>query len=180
MTKIEGIDFNKLYQQHCDMVFNLCLNYLHNQEDAKELTQDVFVKIHYELETFKKKSTYKTWIYRITVNCCLDFIKFSKRKKRLGFMTSLFTENYKEKPELPKEFNHPGVALEDKEGVNNILSKINELNERQKTVLILKVIEDLNVKEISEIMELGHKATESLLSRAKYNLKIKMERTNDF
>ena len=178
MTKIDGIDFNKLYHQYCDMVFNLCLNYLHNQEDAKELTQDVFVKIYYDLTDFNHKSTYKTWIYRITVNCCLDFIKFNKRKKRFGFMTSLFTENHKEKPELPKEFNHPGVALEDKEAVNNILSQINQLNERQKTVLILKVIEDLNIKEISQIMKLGHKATESLLSRAKYNLKKKMK-TNE-
>jgi DNA-directed RNA polymerase specialized sigma24 family protein len=69
------------------------------------------------------------------------------------------------------------VALEDKEAVNNIMSKINELNERQKTVLILKVIEDLSIKEISEIMKLGFKATESLLSRAKSNLRKKIKRS---
>jgi RNA polymerase sigma factor (sigma-70 family) len=174
LTKQIDINFNDVYHEHCDMVYNLCLNYLHNQEESQELTQDVFVKIHNQISEFNNKSTYKTWIYRIAVNSCLDFLKFKQRNKRFGFMTSLFNDNNQEKSELPKEFNHPGVALEDKEAVQVVLNHINTLNKRQKTVLILRVIEDLNIKEISEIMEIGIKATESLLARAKTNLKKKL------
>ena len=176
MIKEDSISFELLYHSHADMVYNLCLNYLSNLDDAKELTQDVFVKVNNQLSDFNCKSMYKTWIYKITINTCLDAVKFKNRKKRFGYMTSLFNDSLQEKHELPKEFNHPGVLLEDKEAINSIFNQINKLKHRQKTVLLLKVMDELPIKDIADIMELGIKATESLLSRAKKNLKEKLQK----
>lgn len=169
----EQVDFYQIYNDHVKMVYNLCLNYLQNTEDAEEATQDVFVKVHENLSKFKGDSTAKTWIYRITIRHCLDIIKSKNRQKRLGFMQSLFGKTGNEIVELTN-FSHPGIELENKQAVKTIMSAIYSLPENQKTAIILKSIEDLKGKEIAEIMSISEKAVESLLSRAKQNLKEKL------
>jgi RNA polymerase sigma factor (sigma-70 family) len=151
------------------MVYNVCLNYLHNTQDAEEATQDVFVRIHGSLNSYCQKATLKTWIYRIAVNHCFDRVKANKAQKRFAQIQSLFGIGKNEI--TPVDFNHPGVKLEDQEAVSEIMKAIHALPENQKTALILKSIEGLSQKEIAAVMEIGEKAAESLLSRAKVNLK---------
>lgn len=171
----EQVDFYQIYNDQVKMVYNLCLNYLQNTEDAEEATQDIFVKVYENLSKFKGESTAKTWIYRITIRHCLDIIKSKNRQKRFGFMQSLFGKAGNEIIELTN-FNHPGIELENKQAVKTIISAINALPENQKTAIILKSIEDLKGKEIAEIMSISEKAVESLLSRAKQNLKEKLNK----
>jgi RNA polymerase sigma factor (sigma-70 family) len=174
----EHSDFYQLYTEHSKMVYNLCLNYLQNTEDAEEATQDVFIKVHKKIAGFRADASLKTWIYRITITHCLDLIKAKNRQKRFGFMQSLFGKSGEE--EIPqKNFNHPGVELENKEAIQELLELIQELPDNQKTALILKSIDGLPGKEIAQIMQLTEKAVESLLSRAKQNLKQKIEQTKD-
>ncbi|MBK9801179.1 MAG: RNA polymerase sigma factor [Bacteroidetes bacterium] len=85
------MNLEELYKEHKNLVFNLALNYVQNVQDAEEITQDVFVTIHFSLHSFKAESKITTWIYRITINKSLDFIKARQRKKRFAFITSLFT-----------------------------------------------------------------------------------------
>lgn len=169
----EKLDFHQLYEVHVKMVYNLCLNYLQNTEDAEEATQDVFVKVHENLSKFKHNSTPKTWIYSITIRHCLDIIKSKNRQKRSGFMQSLFGKTGNEIVQIT-DFNHPGVELENKEAVKTIMKAMENLPENQKTAIILKTMDDLKGKEIAEIMSISEKAVESLLSRAKQNLKDKL------
>lgn len=147
-------------------MYNLCLNYLQNLEDAEEVTQDVFVKVYASREQFEGKSAVKTWIYRIAINRCLDLIKSRSRLKRLGNIISIF-----ETKAQPGHFEHPGVELEHKEAVANLMKLVDRLPEQQKTALMLKALEGLSLKEISAVMEKSEKSVESLLSRAKENLK---------
>jgi RNA polymerase sigma-70 factor, ECF subfamily len=165
-------DFNKVYKQSADLVYNLCLNYLQNTSEAEEACQNVFVKVYSKYNQFKAESELQTWIYRIAINECLDRIKSTKRKKRLSIF-QVFSNEQSEANAF-RENNHPGIQLEDKEAINKILSAINELPENQKTAIILKSIEGLSQKEISQIMETSEKAVESLLSRARANLKTKL------
>ena len=154
------------------MVFNLALNHLQQREEAEEVTQDVFVKVHQKLAGFTGRSSVKTWIYRIAVNQCLDRLKARKRHKRSGLR--LFAGDDRDPaPELPSH-DHPGVRLEDKEAVHELFNMIDELPERQRTALILKAMDGLEQQEIAEIMQLHVKAVESLLSRAKAGLKKKL------
>ena len=152
------------------MVLNLALQYVQNLEDAEEITQDVFVNIHQSFEEFRHESTLKTWIYRITINQSLDFIKAKKRQKRFAFLTHLFYEDSNEPRFEVANFNHPGIELEQKEALQRVFEAINLLNESQKTVIILSKIEQKSQKEIAEIMALTTSAVESLLSRAKIKL----------
>lgn len=168
---------SNIYEEYNGLVYNLCLNYLQNIEDAEEVTQDVFLVIHKKIDDFSGKSSLKTWIYKITVNQCLDFLKAKKRKKRFGFLLPLHDES---NAFSYSDFNHPGVLLENKEATENIFRLINELPPNQKTALILKTIDELSQKEIADVMEISVKAVESLLSRAKSNLKEKLKNTEGF
>jgi len=165
----QPIEFNEMYNQFGKMVYNVSLNYLQNLEEAEEATQDIFVKIHRKIEGFREQSSLKTWIYRITINHCMDVIKSKKRRIRV-----LFSRQNKEDDRI--EFNHPGVILEQKQAVSEIFNQLNQLPPKQKGALLLKVIDGLSQKEIAEVLDLSEKAVESLLSRARVNMKKQLNR----
>jgi RNA polymerase sigma-70 factor, ECF subfamily len=161
--------FKTIYDEYKNLVFNLCLQYVQNTADAEDITQEVFVKLHQQLHKYDSNvASLKTWIYRITINQNLDFLKAKRAKKRFAFISSLFKEL---EEEGPAHFDHPGVAMEDKEEIRQLLEMINSLPDKQKTALILSKIEERPQKEIAEIMGLSLKAVESLIQRAKMNLK---------
>lgn len=161
-------EFKSIYETHKNSVFNLALHYLQDAEDARDVTQEVFVKVHQHLHRYNSEAaSLKTWICRIAINHCLDFLKSKRSRKRFGFISSLF--NLTEHQE-PARFDHPGIALEDKEELKTLFAAINRLPPNQKTAIILSKIEQRPQKEIALIMNLGTKAVESLIQRAKNNL----------
>jgi RNA polymerase sigma factor (sigma-70 family) len=158
-----------LYEKHAKQVYNLALQYVQNVNDAEEITQDVFLAVHKSFAQFRNESNHSTWLYRITINKSLDFLKAKKRKKRFFWFTHELSENDS------IEFNHPGVLIENQEETAFIFSCINELPDNQKTALILNKIEQLPIAEIAGIMKLSAKAVESLIQRAKTNLSKKIK-----
>lgn len=170
-------DIRKLYDQYGKMVYNLALQYLHNVEDAEEVTQDVFVSAHQKISDFRGEAELKTWFYRLAINKSLDYLKAQKTKKRWSF----FSNNKVDESQLynASDFNHPGLNIESAEEIKQILVQINKLPEKQKTVLILLKIDGLSMNEVAEIMELSYKAVESALQRAKNNLKILLQKAKD-
>lgn len=156
-------------------MYNVALQYVQNVPDAEEITQDVFVKIHQKYEQFKGDSALKTWIYRIAINTSLDFLKAKKRKKRAAFL-------HKDDNALTslKDFNHPGVALENKEALAILFNAINQLPDNQRNVIILLKVEDLSQKEVAKILQKTPKAVESLFQRAKTSLKTILDNNEGF
>ena len=169
---LDNKDFEKLYNQYSILVYNLALNYLQNIEDAEEITQDVFIQINNSISKFQEKSSLKTWIYRITINKCLDFIKHKNSQKRF-FIFGKKSQNEFE-IENVSNFEHPGILLENKEKSKLLFEIINKLGENQKTAFLLSKIDGLSNSEISEIMKLSISSVESLIFRAKSTLKEKI------
>ena len=169
---LDNKDFEKLYNQYSILVYNLALNYLQNIEDAEEITQDVFIQINNSISKFQEKSSLKTWIYRITINKCLDFIKHKNSQKRF-FIFGKKSQNEFEIENF-SNFEHPGILLENKEKSKLLFEIINELGENQKTAFLLSKIDGLSNSEISEIMKLSISSVESLVFRAKATLKEKI------
>lgn len=159
-----------IYNQYKNLVFNLALQYCQNRQDAEEITQDVFVKIFDKWQTFRKDADLKTWIYRITINQSLDFLKYKQRKKR-SFIISLFSSDSSYKENRLPDFDHPGILMEQDESLKILMQEIYRLPKNQKTVIILLKIEDLSQREVAEIMKLTEGAAESLFQRAKASLK---------
>jgi len=162
-----------LYHRYKAKVYNTALSYLQNKEEAEEITQDVFVQIFQSAGQFNNKSSISTWIYRICVNKSLDQLRYRKRKKRFGNVLSLFD---KDNTTDPPDFSHPGVLMEQQENAQYLFLSIRELSESQQSAFILAYVEGLPQQEIADIMQLSLKAVESLLQRAKKNLRKKLEK----
>ena len=79
-----------IYYQYNKRIYNTVLSYVQNIEDAEEITQDVFLEVYRSSENFKGDSSLSTWINRIAINKCLDFIKYKNRKKRFAVISQLF------------------------------------------------------------------------------------------
>lgn len=164
------MDFDELYHTHKNLVFNLALGYCQNKEDAEEITQEVFLTVFEKQSQFEGNSSLSTWIYRITVNKSLDYLKSKKRKKRSFLFKSLRLDDQNKSFEVPN-FDHPGILLESKEAMRTIFAAINRLPDNQKTVILLLRLEEKTQAETAEIMGTSIKAVESLYQRAKKNLK---------
>lgn len=162
--------FRSLYDLYNGKVFNTAISYLQSEQDAEEVTQDVFTSIYRNAGKFKGQASVSTWIYRITVNASLNAIK---KKKRNTFL-SLSSFEY----DAP-DFDHPGIVLENKENARALFKAINALPGNQKTAFILSFIEDLQRQQVADIMETSLKAVESLLQRGKKNLRNILEKTYD-
>lgn len=156
----------KLYTLYSDKVYNTALSYCKNFKDAEDITHDVFLKIYKNASQFKGKSSLNTWIYRIAINTSINHLSTRKRKSFENITVHLD----------PIEFNHPGVMLEQKEHSTILFKVIESLPERQKTAFILSYIEFLPRQEVAEIMETTLKAVESLLQRAKSNMRLELEK----
>lgn len=151
--------------------YNVVLSYVQSHEDAEEIIQDTILAAINGISGFKSNANIKTWVYRIAINKSKDVLKFRSRKKRIGKVISLSKNDAEVRAFEPKNFIHPGVELESKEQMDMLFGAINKLPAKQKEALIMAKLERMPVKEIASLMDTSPKAVESLLSRAKTNLK---------
>ncbi|MEQ8580341.1 MAG: RNA polymerase sigma factor [Marinoscillum sp.] len=166
----------QLYLLYADRVYNTLISYTKNAEDAEELLQDVFVTIYNTASGFQYQSSVSTWIYRIAVNKSLDFLRKKNSQKRSGIFTSLYVKDSAEPKYEAADFVHPGVKLENQEDAGLLFRAIDALSDNQRTAYILTQVEGLPQKEAAAIMNQSAKAVESLVQRAKANLKQELEK----
>ena len=165
--------FKELVNRFQDNVFNTAIGLLQNHVDAEDITQEVFIQVYQSINQFQQNSGLGTWIYRITVNRSLDHLRSKKRKKRFGFFTSLWSDTGKLLHEQ-EDFVHPGVLSENKEDATMLFKLIAQLPENQQAAFILNKVEDLSYREIANILNITESAVDSLLHRAKQNLRKKI------
>jgi len=162
--------FDIIYETYKTLVFNLALQYTQQVQDAEEIMQDVFIKVYQKRHQFNEEAALSTWIYKITINASLDFLKAKQTQKRwFVFGKNRVEDNSWQESAIV--FNHPGILLEHKESLERLFKVMNRLPDNQKTVLILLKVEGLTQKEVAAIMEKSEKGVESLFQRAKTNLR---------
>ncbi|MEX2602917.1 MAG: RNA polymerase sigma factor [Gracilimonas sp.] len=171
LTEGDEAAFKELVNEHKDRVYNTCLGFLRNPQDAEDTAQEVFMQVFDSIGEFREESTLSTWIYRITVTKSLELIRYRKRQKRAGFfkaLNNIFSEP--DETEDESDYMHPGIRLENKERAEILFREIERLPERQRVAYTLQKVEDLSYQEVAEVMEVSIPAVESLLHRAKLNL----------
>ena len=162
--------FKKLVDDYQVMVYNTALGIVQYADDADDVTQEVFIQVYRSVSTFKGDSKISTWLYRITLSKALDHEKKAKRKKRFGFVQSLFN-GHEEVDGRQAEFEHPGVKMENKERAKELFNALKLIPDKQRIAFTLHKLEGQSYQEIAEIMNTTLYAVESLMSRAKVNLK---------
>ena len=162
--------FSKLVDEWQDMVYNTAIGIVQNPQDADDITQEVFMQVYQSISSFKGESKFSTWLYQITLSKALDQEKKKKRKKRFAFVQQLFG-NQGEELVQSIEFEHPGILMEKKESAQALFKALKQIPDNQRIAFTLHKLEGQSYLEIAEFMNTSLYAVESLMSRAKANLK---------
>ena len=153
--------FKKLVEMYQQKVFNTAISLVQDHGLAEDISQEIFVTVFRSVVTFNEKSSLSTWIYRITVNKCLDHLRAKKRQK-FGLFSQLFRQP--DAIDNKPGFEHPGIQLENRETARYLFEAIDTLPHNQKTVFVLAHMEELPQKEIAEIMNLSLKSISLLMN----------------
>lgn len=167
--------FRVLVERYQLMVFRTCMGFLHNKEDADDLTQDVFIQTYQTLTAFKGDASFSTWIYRIAVNASLNRMRKSSKNKFLQRLENVFSGDKGREYSFPiSEMESPENILIHAERNEWVEKALTSLPEKQRIAIVLSKYDDLSQKEIAEIMETTEGAVEALIQRAKSNLREKL------
>ncbi|MGB2869812.1 MAG: sigma-70 family RNA polymerase sigma factor [Bacteroidota bacterium] len=161
--------FEDLVRRYQRQVGNIIYLTLGGREEIQDLTQEVFIRVHKALPKFEFDSSFFSWVYRITMNLCIDEIRRRKIKRVLSL--EFLTEGTLEKEKKSKEIVTAAddVLADEKRSV--ILSALQELSTEQRQIVIMREYEDLSYNEIAEILGISLQAVKSRLFRAREELR---------
>jgi RNA polymerase sigma-70 factor (ECF subfamily) len=151
--------FQSIYRQCVPMVYNTALGISHCREDAQEITQDVFYKAYTHLRTFAFRSSFATWLYRITVNTALNFVKKHKHLQKNRFFDEAFHED--QTPPFSE------TEQQREELSTHIRELLNQLNPDQRACMVLRVMQELTYKEIAQVLNVKINTVRTRLIRAR-------------
>lgn len=167
--------FDRIITMFRQQVINLCRRYMRNNEEACDMAQEAFCAAYTALNSFEHKSKFSTWLYRVTVNLCIN--KLDNLKRRKYFETgSIHADEEKDKQEfdLPDKARRQDEELEADETRRMIMEALEDFQPEEKSVIILRDMQELEYEEISGIMKMPLGSVKSKLSRAREKLKLKL------
>lgn len=152
--------FAVLYDRYASVVYNKCYGFSKNKEEAQDLTHDVFVKLFVKLRTFKGKSKFSTWLYSFTYNFCVNYVQrdTNKKNERVTVVADQIKET--EDDEIDD-----ATLLELK--ADKLAKALEMIEPEQKMILLMKYQDDLSIKDIAKVLDLGESAVKMRLKRAK-------------
>lgn len=164
--------FKEFVNKYKDRIFSIAFGFSHDTEEAKDITQEAFIKIFESVKQFKGSSKFFTWFYRIIINICID----RQRKKKLFKVFSLFKSGNRYSKDgatvegdidlKSNEKESPEEILETTELGNKIKKSLKGLTMKEKEVFELKHYQGLMIKEIAEILGLSEGTIKAMLFRA--------------
>lgn len=150
--------FDLLYSRYATKIYSKCISLLKDEALAQDATQEIFTKIFLNLSKFGEKAQFSTWIYSITYNYCIDFLR---RKKK---QTDLFSDDIEKAPDREDE-------VEDKALLEMEISQLKVVLENipigDKAILLMKYQDDMSIKDIAEALDKTESAVKMKLKRAK-------------
>jgi RNA polymerase sigma factor (sigma-70 family) len=165
--------FSVIYDRYAGIVYNKCLAFVKNKEEAQDLTHYIFVKIFIKINIFNGKSKFSTWIYSFTYNSCVNYYNREHLKRKDKFV---LVDNDSNFPQEHREITDEEIY----ELKSDRLSKSLELiDPNDKMILFMKYQDDMTIEEMENVLQLGKSAVKMRLSRAKNRL-IDIYKTFDY
>ena len=159
-------DFAALLLAHRDRLYRVAYRMVHHADDALDLAQDAFLKIHAQIQQWDGRSRFSTWSYRVMVNLCIDFLRQRRRRQALA----IFDDRPPESPTIG-----PQEEIEEREwrevAQNRLRRAVEDLPPAQRAVVSLRHYEGLALKDIAQVRELALGTVKSTLFQAYANLR---------
>lgn len=155
--------FEILYDRYAMLVYNKCFGFAKNEDEAKDLTQDVFLKLFVKLASFKGRSKFSTWLYAFTYNHCVNYVTRDKAKK-----FEKQSVDYKDIQNLSEEEEDDQSFLSMK--VDKLKVALERISADEKMILLLKYQDNLSIKDIESVLGIGESAVKMRIKRAKDKL----------
>ena len=163
--------FKVLVERYQRKVYGICYGMLKDPEASLDVSQEVFIKVYRYLEKFNRESSFYTWIYRITVNMCIDYIRKSKRVHRVEYDDQLSHEGNEvagdEHISASKLGINPDKVYGRKELRQKMLEALETLNEKHRTILIMREVDGLSYEEMAEVLSISKGTVMSRLYHAR-------------
>jgi len=155
--------FEEIYNAFSGFVYSVALRVTNNKPDAEEVTQDVFMQISRGLKNFKFKSSFKTWVYRITFNTAINKYRHGQRERNRvkAYENEAAAENY---------YNKDARLIDEEHAEKTVSSLLDKLNPNEKSAIILREIQGLSYKEIADALKLNINTVRSRLKRARESI----------
>lgn len=159
--------FAQLVQAYQKSVYNLCLRMVSNPTEAEDLAQEAFVKAWRGLRFYKHEAAFSTWLYRLTSNVCIDFLRKQKRQNTV----SLTMEE--DAPELEARDTVPGPEEQilHKENRQALAAAMEQLEEEYRLALTLRVVDELSYEQIADVLDIKVGTVKSRIARARERLR---------
>lgn len=152
--------FEIIYRKSAAFVYNVAFRIVGRKEDAEDVVQEVFMKIHRNLKDFRFDASYKTWAYRITVNTALNYAKSSSRNRYDSFEEK---ESINALP-LPADSSNPLEENIERDAAQKLLSV---LNPEQKVCIVLRSVQGLSYEEIAQTLNIPINTVRTRIKRAR-------------
>ena len=163
----------RLIREYQTGIFRLALSILDDPAEASETTQDAFISILKALRSYEEKSSFKAWIYTITLNLCRNRLRKRKSMERLKTALSTIFRIQSQKTPSPED------AIIQNENDAILWGALNALGEKHRTPIILRYFHDLSPLEIAEILDINEGTVHSRLHYGRERLRIALENTSD-
>jgi len=156
--------FAILYDRYAGVVYNKCYGFSKSKEEAQDLTHDVFMKILLNIGSFKGKSKFSTWVYSITYNYCIDYLR-KRQKERIK------ANNYSnETADLEEEDAEEFESLREMK-VERLMELMEMVTDHDKMILLMKYQDNMSIKDIQGVFEISESAVKMRINRAKGKIK---------
>jgi RNA polymerase sigma-70 factor (ECF subfamily) len=162
--------FESLVRRYQHQVANLVYVTMGSRDDVDDIAQEVFIRVYKSLPRFKFDASFFSWVYRITMNLCIDEIR--KRKIRKVLSLDFLTEDALEKSRKNKDHSMPSDSMLLDERRQIVQSALQRLKPEHRDILVLREYKDLGYSEIAEALDISLEAVKSRIFRARSELKI--------
>lgn len=172
IERINGGDtnaFEELVLDNQKKVYNLALKMTGNENDALDISQEAFLKAYTSLKNFRADSRFSVWMYRLTYNLCIDFIR-KKQRTPSSSLTYMDDEGEAIELEVPDLRYSPENETERRELREEIASGINKLPVKHSQILVMREITGMSYYDIADTLEISEGTVKSRLSRARQGL----------
>ena len=161
--------FEVLVEDQKKVVYNLALRMLGNEEDAWDISQDAFLKAYTNLSGFRGDCKFSSWLYKLTTNLCLDFIRKRNRHKVVPLVYE-DDDGESTSMDVADESLSPETQIEQKQLRESVRNGLNQLPEMQREILLLREIGGLRYDEISRQLNIEEGTVKSRIFRARQKL----------